>query len=263
MDGGMTLTLAVRSGEERVDTNGARIQAHGGSILYLDGVFYWYGGNKEHTVPGSGIWHWGVRCYTSTDLYTWDDQGLIIPPELDDPSSPLHPSQLLDRPHIVRQPDIGRFVCWLRISSRAGRPQSLLVLTADSILGPYAIVRPGLRPFGMDTGDFDLVVDPEDGKGYCYFERVHRELICADLTSDLTDVTGYYSTHFPRPGPPFVREAPAHFVRGRSHYLITSGTTWYFPNRSEIATAETYHGPWTVLGDPHLLVLAARLNQPI
>ena len=115
-------------------------------------------------------------------------------PELDDPSSTHHPSQLLDRPHIVRQPDTGRFVCWLRISSRAGRPQSLLVLTADSILGPYAIVRPGLRPFGMDTGDFDLVVDPEDGKGYCYFERVHRELICADLTSDLTDVTGYYST---------------------------------------------------------------------
>ena len=50
----------------------------------------------------------------------------------------------------------GRFVCWLRISSRAGRPQYLLVLTADSILGPYAIVRPGLRPFGMDTGDLIL-----------------------------------------------------------------------------------------------------------
>ncbi len=79
MDRGMTLTLAVRSGEERVDTNGARIQAHGGSILYLDGVFYWYGENKEHTVPRSGIWHWGVRCYTSTDLHTWDDQGLVIP----------------------------------------------------------------------------------------------------------------------------------------------------------------------------------------
>ena len=87
--------LAVRPGEEMLDTNGARIQAHGGSILYLDGAFYGYGENKEHTVPGSGIWHWGVRCYMSTDLYTWEDQGLIIPPEPDDPSSPLHPAQLL------------------------------------------------------------------------------------------------------------------------------------------------------------------------
>jgi hypothetical protein len=126
-----------------------------------------------------------------------------------------------------------------------------VVLVADSILGPYAKVRLGLRPFGMDAGDFDLVVDPKDGKGYCYFERVHRELICADLTRDLTDVAGYYSTHFPQPRPPFVREAPAHFVRGHSHYLITSGSTWYFPNQSEIATAQTYHRPWTVLGDPH------------
>jgi hypothetical protein len=32
-----------------LDTNGARIQAHGGSILYPDGVFYWYGENKERT----------------------------------------------------------------------------------------------------------------------------------------------------------------------------------------------------------------------
>ena len=41
------------------------------------------------------------------------------------------------------------------------------------------------------------VVDPNDGKAYHYFERVHKELICADLTEDYTDVSGFYSTHFP------------------------------------------------------------------
>ncbi len=35
------------------------------------------------------------------------------------------------------------------------------------------------------------------------------------------------------------------------HYLITSGTTGYFPNESQVATAPTYHGPWTLQGDPH------------
>ena len=34
------------------------------------------------------------------------------------------------------------------------------VLTADSLLGPYQIVRTGLRPCGMNAGDFGLVVDP-------------------------------------------------------------------------------------------------------
>jgi hypothetical protein len=48
-----------------------------------------------------------------------------------------------------------------------------------------------------------------------------------------------------------VREAPAYFRREGRHYLITSGTSGYFPNRSEVAVADTYHGPYTVLGDPH------------
>jgi hypothetical protein len=48
-----------------------------------------------------------------------------------------------------------------------------------------------------------------------------------------------------------VREAPAHFMRRGRHYLFTSGTTGYFPNPSEVAWAPSYHGPWTVLGNPH------------
>ena len=52
--------------------------------------------------------------------------------------------------------------------------------------------------------------------------------------------------------PPFVREATAHFVRKGKHYLITSGTTGYFPNPSEVAVAQTWHGPYTVLGNPHI-----------
>jgi hypothetical protein len=132
-----------------------------------------------------------------------------------------------------------------------GHTQESTILVADSILGPYRIVRTGLRPLGMNAGDFDLVVEPSDGKAYYYFERVHSELICADLTADYTDVTGYYSTHFPQPHPPYVREAPAHFFRKGLHYLFTSGTTWYYPNPSEVACARSYHGPWIVLGNPH------------
>jgi Glycosyl hydrolases family 43 len=241
---------SIRPGQPWLDTGGHRIQAHGGSVHHEEGTFYWYGENKERTTPGSGIWHWGVRCYRSTDLYNWEDLGLIIPPEPDDPASPLHPAQKLDRPHIVRHPATGNYVCWLKVMGE-GLTQTSTVLTAESLLGPYTTVRTGLRPLGMNGGDFDLVVDPVDGKGYHYFERVHSELICADLTEDLTAISGHYSTHFPRGHPPFVREAPAYFRRGDGHYMVTSGTTGYFPNPSEVAVAATYHGPWTVLGDPH------------
>ena len=240
---------SIRPGQVWLDTEGKRIQAHGGSVMYLDGYYYWYGENKEFTDPAKGIWHWGVRCYKSTDLYNWEDLGLIIPPNEEDPASSLHPTSLMDRPHIIYNQKTRKFVCWLKIMHRDGT-QDETVLTADVLTGPYTIVREGLRPLNMSAGDFDLVVAP-DGKAYYYFERVHSETICADLTEDYCDVTGYYSTHFPRPYPPYVREATAHFLRKGKHYLITSGTTSYLPNPSELAIADTWHGPYTVLGNPH------------
>ncbi|MFG2961228.1 hypothetical protein ACGF5O_46860 [Streptomyces sp. NPDC048291] len=92
---------SIRPGQPWYDTSGNRIQAHDGSITHIDGTFYWYGENKENTKPGSGIRHWGIRCYASTDLYNWEDKGLIIPPRPDDPGSPLHPAKQVDRPHII------------------------------------------------------------------------------------------------------------------------------------------------------------------
>jgi hypothetical protein len=243
------MRASITPGKVWLDTEGNRIQAHGGSIIDVEGTFYWYGENKERTTPGNGIWHWGVRCYSSTDLYNWTDRGLIVPPDVDDETSPLHPAMAMDRPHILRHPVSGQYVCWIKVMSQVGQRSTVLV--ADHILGPYRVVHKDVKPLGMNAGDFDLVVDPTDGKGYYYFERVHSELICADLTDDYTDVTGYYSTHFPLVQPPYVREAPAYFTRNGLHYLITSGTTGYYPNPSEVAVAPSYHGPWRVLGDPH------------
>lgn len=238
---------SIRPGQVWLDTNGNRIQAHGGSVMYWEGAYYWYGENKEFTDPEKNIWHWGVRCYRSTDLYNWEDLGLIIPPVLDDPASPLHPSACMDRPHIIYNKETKKFVCWLKVMRHV---QCETVLVADELTGPYTIVKQDIRPLNMGAGDFDLAV-AADGKAYYYFERVHSETICADLTADYTDVTGYYSTHFPHPYPPYVREATAHFLRGSKHYLITSGTTGYYPNPSEVAIADTWHGPFRVLGDPH------------
>ena len=240
---------SIRPGQVWLDTDGKRIQAHGGSVFYENGTYYWYGENKEKSDGKNGVWHWGVRCYSSKDLYNWKDEGLIIPPEPEDPSSPLHPSRCMDRPHIIYNKRTGKYVCWLKIMN-ADFTQASTVLTADRLLGPYTMIRTGLYPLGMSAGDFDLAV-AEDGKAYYYFERVHSETICADLTEDYTDVTGYYSTHFPRKCPPYVREATAHFIRRGKHYLLTSGTTGYYPNPTETAVGDTWHGPYRELGITH------------
>ena len=244
---------SIQNGRPWYDTKGERIQAHGGSVMYLDGYYYFYGENKEKTTGKDDTWQWGMRYYRSRDLYNWEDMGLFVAPDLTDPKSPLHPTAFADRPHIIYNKKTKKFVCWIKVMIQGGTTQQSTVLTSDSFGGPYTVVRTGLMPLDMSAGDFDLVVDEETGKAYYYFERVHDATICAELTEDYTDVNGVYSLHFPHPeGAPYVREATAHFLRNGKHYLITSGTTGYYPNPSEVAIGDDYHGPFTVLGDPHV-----------
>lgn len=235
-----------RPGEVWLDTKGEPIQVRGGSILQVDDTFYWYGENKERTTGRDRIWHWGMRMYSSQDLYNWTDLGNFIPPRPDEPGHPFHPFQFADRPHILHNRRSGKFVCWVKFL--ADQFQTRAVLVADTITGPYELVSSDVLPFGMGAGDFDLFTNPADGKAYQAFERVHTEMIVADLTDDYTGFTGHYSAHIPQPGPPHTREGLAYFRRGADHYLATSGTTGYFPNPGEVFHARTYHGPWTSLG---------------
>ena len=112
---------SICPGKVWTDTNGNRIQAHGGSVFYENGIYYWYGENKEKTDGKNGIWHWGVRCYSSTDLYNWEDCGLIIPPEPEDENSPLHPAAMMDRPHIIYNASTKKYVCWLKTTQHERR----------------------------------------------------------------------------------------------------------------------------------------------
>jgi len=187
-------------GEVWLDTAGKPIQAHAGSIIQVGDTYYWYGENKEFTTGKMDVWTWGIRCYQSSDLYNWKDLGLIIPPDLKDKSAPLHPANFIDRPHIIFNESTKKFVCWIKIMEDPWQTRTVLI--SDNITGPYQLVHRGVRPLGMGAGDFDLIASPDDGKAYMYFERVHSEMICADLDSNYTDFTGYYSTHLPRPGPP-------------------------------------------------------------
>lgn len=240
---------SIRPGKTWLDTDGKRIQAHGGSVFYENGIYYWYGENKEKTVGDGKLWHYGVRCYSSADLYNWTDLGLIIPPETENVNSSLHPKSYADRPHIIYNEKTKKYVCWIKVQHADGR-QTQTVLVADAFTGPYTKIRENFQPLSMNGGDFDLAKDV-DGKAYYYFEKVHSMTVCAELSDDYTDVNGKYSTHFPHVGPPYVREATAHFLRNGKHYLITSGTTGYLPNPSEVAVSDNWHGPFTVLGDPH------------
>jgi hypothetical protein len=242
---------SIKPGALWLDTNGKPIQAHGFSVFYKDGFYYWYGENKEKTKGGpfNHVWHWGVRCYTSKDLYNWDDQGLIIPPQTDDLTSPLHPTYCMDRPHIIYCEKTKKYVAWLKIMAGL-TSQFMCVMEADSFIGPYRFVRKIYKPLHMDTGDFALAVDEETGKAYFIFDRPHFEIVTASLSEDYTEVTGEYSEHYTGLYPPYSREAPTWFERKGKHYLFTSGTSSYYPNPSQVCMFTEWHGDYKDLGDP-------------
>lgn len=239
---------SFKPGQVWRDTDGNRIHAHGGSVLHVDGIYYWYGENKEKTGPGETPWHWGVNCYSSVDLYNWKREGIICAPEPEDRHSPLHPEKKMDRPHILYNEANREYVMWLKIMNDG---QFIAVASSPNLLGPYRLERHFL-PAGLNCGDFDLVQDPVTQKAYVFFGHPHDDIICADLTDDYKGTTGYFTRHFPHGRPPFAREAPAVFRRNGKLYMFTSGTTGKFPNASEVACSDDYHGPWTVLGDPHV-----------
>lgn len=239
---------SVRPGEMWLDTDGKPIQAHAPQMMVKDGVYYWYGENKEKTVSGSNVWTWGVRAYRSTDFYNWEDLGLIIPPDTVNPLSPLHYTQSLDRPHILYNKKTSKWVCWIKSMDTDGY---FVVLRADRFAGPYTLVR-SFKPEGFGVGDFDMYVDEETGKGYVWFERPHWEMICAELSDDFLGTNGKFSEHFVGLRPPFTREAPSHFRCRGKHYMFTSGTTGYVPNRSKVCVFDSCHGDYVDLGYSHV-----------
>lgn len=239
---------SIRPGQLWLDTNGNPIQAHGAKLYYERGIYYWIGENKEKTDGNNGIWTYGIRCYSSNDLYNWKDEGLIISPDEKNPSSLLYIENMVDRPHILYNDITRKYVCWIKISGKA----SYVILTSDSILGPYEIVCRELKPFGGKGGDFDLEKDEESGKAYIFFDHNRKEIIAAELTDDYLNIKeDCYTTQFAGRTPPFTREGPAHIQHGGKHFLVTSSRTGYMPNPSEYAVANSWLGPYRVQGDPH------------
>lgn len=239
---------SIKPGQPWLDSDGKRIQAHGASVFYENGTFYWYGENKEHTDGKSKIWTWGIRAYSSTDLYNWKDEGLIIKPDQKNKKSPLHPARKIDRPHIIFCKKTGKYVCWLKYCDT----MHFSLMTADRFLGPYVMINSCFQPYGKKIGDFDLAVDEDSGKAYLYVEANQKDLISAELAEDYLNVKGNYQVHYSNINPPYTREGTTHFLRNGKHYLVTSGMTGYIPNPSEVAISDNWQGPYTVQGNPHV-----------
>lgn len=127
------------------DEYGLHINAHGGGILFHEGVYYWFGEHKIEGPEGNRA-HVGVHVYSSRDLYNWRDRGIALPVS-DDPASPISRGCILERPKVIYNVGTGKFVMWFHLEPKGADYSSSLsgVAVADTLPGPYQFIH-AFRP---------------------------------------------------------------------------------------------------------------------
>jgi hypothetical protein len=149
-----TRRLCFENGRVWPDDKGVHINAHGGGILFREGVYYWYG---EHKIAGKAgnVAHVGVHVYSSSDLYNWKDEGVALKVS-DDPASEIAKECVLERPKVIYNAKTGKYVMWfhLELKGQGYNAARSGVAVADKPIGPFTYVR-SERP---DAGAWPLNV---------------------------------------------------------------------------------------------------------
>ncbi len=267
------------------DEAGVHINAHGGGLLQHAGAYYWFG---EHKTQGSAgnVANVGVRCYRSTDLYNWSNQGVALAVS-DDPSSEIVAGCVIERPKVIYNAKTKRFVMWfhLELRGRGYKAARTGLAVADDAAGPYRYLgshRPNADKWpenlpaknrlagessdaafdhdsvvegvltrrdyegGQMARDMTLFVD-DDGTAYhVHASEENHTLHISELSGDYLDFTGRYVRVLPGGH----NEAPALFKHQGKYYLLASGCTGWAPNAARSAVADSIWGPWKPLGNP-------------
>jgi hypothetical protein len=234
-------------GMEWDDTSGTPIQAHGGDMLYQDGVYYWYGEDKNtKTYVQNGITRVnviGVSVYASTDLYNWTDEGLALSAG---GKGDLSPSGVLERPKVLYNASTGKYVMWMHIDNAGYTKADVGVAVSNSPLGPF-VYQGSFRPLGMDSRDMSVFQD-SDGTAYLIFATDGNDQICiAQMTPDYLGLTGDSVVPFATSDQ---REAPQMFEDGGEYFLVTSQATWFAPNAAMYAVSSSPMGTYKIMGNP-------------
>ncbi|HPG38189.1 MAG TPA: glycoside hydrolase family 43 protein [bacterium] len=133
-------------GEIWLDNNGVAINAHGGGILYENGIYYWFG---EHKIAGKAgnVAQVGVHCYSSRDLYNWQDEGIALAVVEDDSTHEIAKGCILERPKVIYNAKTGKYVMWFHLELKGSVYKSARcgIAVSDKVTGPYTYIH-SIRP---------------------------------------------------------------------------------------------------------------------
>lgn len=241
------------------DTQGNVINASDGGILYVDGVYHWYGmalrplPNRAHGNGGQATTT-GVVMYASEDLVHWDYEGVILPCSTE-PDSPLYAPMRFERPKIIYNEKTDKYVLWCHYVKYPGDhgdeegTGDAGVAVCDRVNGTYewlGYMRP-IDDRGM-VRDCTIYKDM-DGSAYFIYDRQVGEDRClhiVKMSEDYLSFTGEYR----RIECAYRREAASIVYYDGYYFMVTSDlTSWRF-NQAKYYRAKELMGEWEDMGDP-------------
>jgi hypothetical protein len=226
----------IRPGEVWPDDKGRHIQAHGGGIIRVSGVYYWFGEQRRQGLDPDRRY---VSCYSSKDLVHWKFRGDAL--DLADPEQ-LGPRWVLERPKVFHNPRTRKFVMYAHLDDSRYKVARVAVAVSDKVTGPYRYAR-SFRPLGQESRDIGQFID-DDGSAYLIFEdRPLKGFHIARLSSDYMDVEKDVAII----RAPLEGGAVVHYQG--LYYAIGSALTGWNPNPNKYATAERLEGPWSEFKD--------------
>lgn len=240
---------AIRPGQVWLDASGNPINAHGGCVLFHQGLYYWYGTHKIQGLSEKTHADGGVHAYASNDLVTWHDQGMVLLLDGDEKQDLTHGCNF-DRPKVVYNDATRHFVLFFKLylKGHGTRVGFVGVATSLSPSGPFTYRHKflgGNSPEG--TGDFAMFKDDNGDLYHLTVRKPDKAFVVGKMRGDyLLPAERYVVCQ----GVTAKTEAPAVIKRNGRYWMLGSGSTGWAPNAARSFSADSIAGPWTEHGNP-------------
>ena len=232
------------------DATGKRINAHGGCVIFHNGLYYWYGEEKVKGLSEKEHADGGIHCYVSTNLVEWHDQGMVLNLTKEDTLSDLSFDCNQDRPKVVYNESTNKFVLFFKLYLREkGTSVAYVgVATSESPNGPFVYTHKflgGNSPNG--TGDFAMFKDEDGSLYHLSVRKPDKAFVIGKMRDDYLLPEGDYQVC---KGITPKTEAPAIIKRNGTYHMLASGSTGWAPNAARYFTSKSLFGPWEYHGNP-------------
>jgi hypothetical protein len=221
------------------DTDGNAVDAHGGGIIKVCDTFYLHGEYFLSTTTDNNFN--GFSMYSSKDLATWKNEGIILPQQS---SGQLGPNRKGERPHIIQCPATGEFVLYAHSADVTYQADKEVVYaTSSTVTGPYAFQGSLTNSSGTIAAHSDMSALTDGNKAYVITESGWVYTLASDCHSWVSSAD-YSAVNGTTGG----GEAPTVFKAGSTYYWIMSDKTGWRANDNFYSTAPAMTGPWTYQG---------------